>query len=225
MAQTVRSDRTAASAEVPSGGNPGILGRLGGLGSMLTRPAPAAKAGAQSRGGMTRFFFGMLILMIGSQVLYYLEALAFTKMGPSAASAHLWPASVPVLGGLTPFLLIYFLLIALLWFGLYRFNIIPRDPFGVKAQSAARANATTTATSAPGVRKTRADRRHAAVATTTTTGKGSVKVKDTNANATTSTPRVAPVTSVRTGIPGGSDKAYEQVRSMQKTRKRREVKR
>lgn len=205
MAQTVRSEHTPSSAQPTTEGKQSLLGRVGN--AFLS---PRARSASRQKTGTGRFFMGMLILMIGSQVLFYVEAVVFTALHINQ-NAHLWAGNVPLLGGLTPFLLVYLVLIAALWYGLYRFKIIPRDPFGVKAQQAARANATTATSSIPGVRKTRSDRRQAAIAASSTPAKGNAK-----------TAKAAPETEI---TPREHDATYQQVREMQKARRRREVKR
>lgn len=213
MAQTVRSDQKPATGPAAPGEKPSILGRLGTIGGSIGGALTSSRARSAERpkSGAGRFFLGMLILMIGSQVLFYVEAVVFVALHLSQ-QAHIWPASTPILGGLTPFLLIYLLLIIALWYGLYRFKIIPRDPFGVKSQQTARANASASATSIPGTRKTRADRRHATVVASTTPTKGGAKP-------------AKPMTVVEAAPPREHDATYQQVRAMQKNRRRREVKR
>src|SRR6185369_7547403 len=82
------------------------------------------------------------------------------------------PTSVPLVGGMTPFLLLYLSLVILLWVLLYRFNIIPEDPFGAKAAADARARERATVSTSS--YRTRSERRRAAA---TTTVKSSAKAQ------------------------------------------------
>jgi hypothetical protein len=139
--------------------------------------APSANGKPRQRAGGTIFksFFGILIWFIASQFIMYVLLIVdgwLTQPGqkPPLETLHLLPPNTPLLGWVTPFLLLYGGAVIGLWFLLIRFNLIPRDFFGARAQAQARAqrqasggstsNKTATGAST-GPHKTRAQRRYA----------------------------------------------------------------
>lgn len=208
MAQTTQPSagaETGASAAIkPTGAvalwRSRMTGAVGAVGKILNPPAVAAngaKAGAATRpkSGTSRFFFGMLVFLLGSQLLAtglsLLDGAVFHgSLQGTTVAAH----SVPLLGGLSWFLLLYMAITIGFWALLYRFKIIPRDPFGMKAQATARAAQARPTVSAG---RTRAARRGLA-----TTDK------------VVATPRRV--------VSGEADSAYERVKAAQRARRRRE---
>lgn len=183
--------------------------RAARTGTTATRSASSAP-GARPRGSTMRFFVGMLLFVIGSQVVFYIEAFAVQKFAPGLATARIWSPNAPLVGGLTPYLLIYFLLVVGLWYGLYRSNIIPKDVFGMRAQRAARDASTTTV----GVtHRTRAERRQAAAA---------LQAKDA-AKSGSSARRAVVAPPAQPDRP--YDAIHERVRAQQRARRRHDARR
>jgi hypothetical protein len=159
----------------------------------------------------------MLIFIVAAQVGEYI----IFFLNGRFPGWHLATATViadhkfPLLGGMTRFTFIYLIFIVLLYAGLYRFNIFPRDPFGAKARMQQQRDASQQVTT-PGAGSTRAARRHAARHATTS---GSVKApsaRQVAAQAKAASP-------VRQA--GGSDTEYERVKEAQRLRRRRDMKR
>ncbi|HEX6123630.1 MAG TPA: hypothetical protein VFY89_10740, partial [Ktedonobacterales bacterium] len=127
-------------------------------------PARAGATGAQARpkGGMMKMAFGMVVFLLAAEFIGPALAVVNNKLSLGLEKIVVLPQNVPLLGGMTALLLLYFLAILGLWIVLLKFNIIPRDPFGVKAAQRARtqAAAATSATRRPGGPRTRAERRH-----------------------------------------------------------------
>lgn len=212
---------------------------LGGLrqrlsGALAPRPAPAGAAvgSRPPRGGMMRFFIGMMVFVIGAQFLAYVLYFFDSKLKFALTRTRLAPPKTPIFGGLTLFLVAYILLIVGFYMALTRFGIIPRDPFGAKAQARARTQQRTTAATVsarPGTTRTRADRRQSpAVATGAKSGSGARSGKGASgaaqakgiSSARQGTPRVRP-----SAVSGSSDEAYERVRAAERARRRRVAKR
>jgi hypothetical protein len=168
---------TAPTPKAPPTTSPAPKGNwLSRLRSPLTT-APSANGKPRQRAGGTIFksFFGILIWFIASQFIMYILLIVdgwLTQPGqkPPLETAHLFPANTPLLGWVTPFLLLYGGAVIGLWFLLIRFNLIPRDFFGARAQAQQRAqrqssggsttNKTATGAST-GPHKTRSQRRYA----------------------------------------------------------------
>ncbi|HEU4783131.1 MAG TPA: hypothetical protein VFS83_07325 [Ktedonobacterales bacterium] len=168
---------TAPTPTTPPATSPAPKGNwLSRLRPPLTT-APTANGKPRQRAGGTLFksFFGILIWFIASQFIMYVLLIVdgwLTQPGqkPPLETLHLLPPNTPLLGWVTPFLLLYGGAVIGLWFLLIRFNLIPRDFFGARAQAQARAqrqatggstsNKTATGAST-GPRKTRAQRRYA----------------------------------------------------------------
>jgi hypothetical protein len=165
-----------------------------------------------------RFFMGMLIFLIAAQllayVLAYVNAFLFhckstTQACGMAVTIAPVRSNVPILSGLQWFMLVYMLLTLGIWYLLYRFNIIPRDPWGVKARTAAVRAQTTTARSGASTGATAGRNRAARRAANPT-------ATATPARRTTSSHRV---------VSGAHDDAYERVKAAQRARRRRAAKR
>lgn len=216
MAQTTQSDpakkSTAAPPATPTALQTGMhalrnVGQRLGFGA---QPATTNAAGAQKpRSKIWQFVFGMIIFVVGSQLAAYVLFFLNAQFNLGLNNTELIPAGVPLIGGMTPFLLLYLLFVILLWVVLYRFNIIPKDPFGAKA--AAEARSRERASVSTGAHRTRSERRRASTATTT---KASVKAQ----------PEARRVATVSHGD-DASDEAYERMKAAQRARKRRAAKR
>jgi hypothetical protein len=223
--------------------------------------APSANGKPRQRAGGTIFksFFGILIWFIASQFIMYILLIVdgwLTKPGqkPPLETLHLLPPNTPLLGWVTPFLLLYGGAVIGLWFLLIRFNLIPRDFFGARAQAQQRAqrqvaggsttNKTATGAST-GPHKTRSQRRYAETqaqiqaqasakgskngAKSTSTAKAAPKpvaaVKGSDSGKNAS---AAKGTNGAKGVNDASsahDSQYAQVRSADRLRRRRQAKR
>jgi hypothetical protein len=228
---------------------------------LTTSPSTNGKPRQRAGGTIFKSFFGILIWFVASQFIMYVLLIVdgwLTKPGqkPPLETAHLFPPNIPLLGGLTPFLLLYGAAVVGLWFLLIRFNLIPRDFFGARAQAQERARrqvaggSTTnkTATGATtGPHKTRAQRRYAdtqvqvqasanakgakngVTSTSKSAPKSIAKATDSGkstsaASGTTGAKGVNGVNSA-TGTTGTHDSEYDQVRSADRMRRRRQAKR
>ncbi len=109
--------------------------RLGGSKEQTTAPASAAttKGGATAapgtqrpaNPGMGRFFFGMMLYMVLAFAAQFVLAFVFGSLDPKKGQEILF--TVPVLGPITAYLLVWMLvLIGILW-GLYKLKILPRS--------------------------------------------------------------------------------------------------
>ena len=236
---------------------------LSRLRSPLTT-APSANGKPRQRAGGTIFksFFGILIWFIASQFIMYILLIVdgwLTQPGqkPPLETLHLLPPNTPLLGWVTPFLLLYGGAVIGLWFLLIRFNLIPRDFFGARAQAEARArkqvaggsttNKTATGAST-GPHKTRSQRRYAETqaqiqaqanakgskngAKSTSTAKAApkpvaaAKGSDSGKNASAAKgTNGAKGASSASSASSGHDSEYEQVRSADRLRRRRQAKR
>ena len=208
--------------------------------------APTANGGTDGRprqrtgGAIFKSFIGILIWFVASQFIMYAllmidgalpRVIVNGKPAPMLEASHLLPPNTPLLGWITPFLLLYGGAVIGLWFLLIRLNLIPRDFFGARAQADARARrqaggSSTAASNAAttGPRKTRAQRRYAETqaktqATTAKGGKSNAKAPAKPTVKVTETPKA---NSVATGT---HDQEYESVRSADRLRRRRQAKR
>ncbi|HEV8192472.1 MAG TPA: hypothetical protein VGP82_13480 [Ktedonobacterales bacterium] len=212
MAQTTQRDsakKPAGETQTPvQGGMQSLRGfaqRLGFAG----RDATSGSASSQRPRSRTwQFIFGMIIFVVGSQLAAYVLFFLNAQFNLGLNSIELIPTSVPLIGGMTPFLLLYLASVIGLWVLLYRFNIIPKDPFGAKAAAAARARERTSVSTVS--HRTRAERRRA----TTSTAKSSAKTQ----------PEPRRVATVSHGDEA-SDEAYERMKAAQRARRRRAAKR
>jgi hypothetical protein len=127
-----------------------VAGRL--RPSAVVRPTPASSTGANGASestpaprqgfgrGMSKLAIGMLAYVVGSYALQIVLVLVNSTFNLRLNEVQaLFPHTTPLIGNMTKFALIYFLLVILLIWGLFRFNIIPRDPFGARAQAQSRA--------------------------------------------------------------------------------------
>lgn len=194
-------------------------------------PSQDGKPGRRAGGTIFKSFFGILIWFVASQFIMYLLLIVdgwLTKPGqrPPLETTHLFPPNTPLLGWITPFMLLYGGAVIGLWFLLIRFNLIPRDFFGARAQAQERARrqaAGTTPTGAStGPRKTRTQRRYAELqAQTNAKGRKNGATSSAKTPAKKASDARKPV-AVATGT---HDSEYERVRSADRLRRRRESKR
>lgn len=260
------AQRTTTPAPTPAPKSPlaaasSWLSRL--RGPLTNAPGPNGNSKPQPRAGGTIFksFFGILIWFIASQFIMYILLIVdgwLTQPGqkPPLETLHLLPPNTPLLGWVTPFLLLYGGAVIGLWFLLIRFNLIPRDFFGARAQAQQRAqrqtaggstsNKTVTGAST-GPHKTRSQRRYAETqaqlqaqasakgtkggkngAKSTSTAKAApkpvaaAKGSDSGKSASAST---AKGTNGAQSASAAHDSEYEQVRSADRLRRRRQAKR
>ena len=223
MAQTMEHDGAAKKAPAPATQTPapkGITREVfqAKLKSFFSPPpAPAGAAGAQARpkGGMMKMMFGMLAFMLAAEFVSLPLGLVNAKLNLGLDRMVLVPAGVPLLGGMTAFLLLYFAAILGLWIVLLKLIIIPRDPFGVKASQRARTQAAAAAaTRRAGGPRTRAERRHA---TTAVAAKDNAKETSKSASGTRNTMAAS---ATRAGQPGKPDDAYERARAAAQKKRR-----
>jgi hypothetical protein len=236
MAQT--KERPPSEAKSPakatppnaSAPRPSWLSRLRGP---LTN-APTANGRPRTGGAIFKSFFGILIWFVASQLIMYLlilldSALKMPGELPPLETTRLFPPNTPLLGWVTPFLLIYGVVVIGLWFLLIRFNLIPRDFFGARAQAEQRARrqgGTTAAnTASTGPRKTRAQRRYSdaraqeQAQANAKGGKNGAKPAAKPVARASDAPKASNVSA------GSHDEEYDQVRSAERLRRRRESKR
>jgi hypothetical protein len=84
--------------------------------------------------GMSKLAIGMLAYVVGSYALQIVLVLVNSTFKLRLDQAQtLFPRTTPLVGSLTKFALVYFLLVIVLIWLLFRFNLIPRDPFGARA--------------------------------------------------------------------------------------------
>jgi len=178
-----------------------LLGSLRGPRTNAPTASTSAKAGAPagaaSLRGSGKFVMGLIIFMLGAELLLYGLTLADAKFKLGLQNTVFPSKSVPQMAWLSWFQLLYFGAILIFWVLLLRFNIIPRDPFGTKAQAQARANAgrgganratgakTTPAQQIPGIgeRKPRAARRYATTRASAVTTAAPAKAESRPASA------------------------------------------
>lgn len=189
----------------------GVNRLLQPIGSVMNPAASKDQAGAggatgsakKPRSSSFKFLLGMMVFIFSAEFLVYLLSFVDNVVFHGALT-HAVLGTVPLLGPVSVFFLLYILLTLGLWLALYRLNIIPRDPFGVKAQqAAARARSTRSGSTTATIGRNRAARQ--ASGTTASAAKDS-----------SSSRRVAS---------GPNDAAYQRVKAAQRTRKRRSAKR
>ncbi len=179
-----------------------------GLTRLLQPAAGRAGNGASGATGATKpksssfkFLLGMMIFIFSAEFLVYLLSFVDRSLFKGALETPIKGLTLPLLGTLSPFFILYILLTLGLWMALYRFNIIPKDPFGVKAQqAAARSGSKGAASTTSGVGRNRAARQAATTAT-----------KETASSRRTAS--------------GPNDAVYQRVKAAQRSRKRRDAKR
>lgn len=114
------------------------------LARLLAPRPPQSQTGANGqparpRSQMSKLLFGLLLLMLASQVfeivLLYADANLHLNLQHYIAGTNggTKPGTAFLFGGMTWFALIYFGAIIALYFVLLRFNILPKDPFGTRA--------------------------------------------------------------------------------------------
>jgi hypothetical protein len=218
--------------------------------------APAGGAGTQRkpRSGGFRFAMGLLVFLIGVQVIQTLLIVIANQfhLVSFMSSTLVKQPGVFLLSGMRWFDLIFLALLAAFYFLLLRYNIIPRAPFGARARAQAGRVQTRTGSATATVNvtpKTRADRRYAAsVATTNTAPKAAakpatakpttaVKAAPTKVNAKTAVqaPVKAAAKAGQTGTKGKAaqapaepvsyDTEYARVKAAQRLQRRRTAKR
>ena len=208
-------------------------------GPLTNAPGPNGKPQQRAGGTIFKSFFGILIWFVASQFIMYglilLDSVLPRVNGlPMLEGTHLLPTNTPLLGWVTPFLLLYGGTVIGLWFLLIRLNLIPRDFFNARAQARERASrqapGTTTTGATTGPRKTRTQRRHAE-AQTQTNAKN--VAKGGNGGKATAKPAAKPVAKApakpakpaATAAAHAHDDEYEQVRAADRNRRRRVAKR
>jgi hypothetical protein len=242
MADASKREQTTAKATSPAapapteGAKPSLGQRLAkALGPRPAAPGAAAQAKRQ-RGGMMRMMFGMLVFLVAAEFIGPAVVAIDQRLNLHLERVVVLPRGVPLLGGMTALLLVYFLIIVGIWIALLKLNIIPRDPLGTRAaRDAARAQRTQqTTTLRNGPARTRAERRHAAAAATTSTTSKTSSAKGTAAKtstAKTSTAKAASgsrgvaVASVATTTPSAHDDAYLRARAADRARRRKAARR
>ena len=144
----------------------GWRGRIGGLLAprrTLTTAQQEAQAGRPARppSRWGKLLFGFMVYLLGSFLLQPLILLIFQWLHINpAARQPFFPAGTWIVGNANVYTLVYFIFLAVFIWALFRFNIIPRDPFGARANAQQRqtgggaAGATGTSTGAAGSRAT-----------------------------------------------------------------------
>jgi hypothetical protein len=190
-----------------------VAGRL--RPSAIERPTAArsssangASSGASANGstptprqgfgrGMSKLAIGMLAYVVGSYALQIVLVLVNANFKLRLEQVQtLFPRTTPLIGSMTKFALIYFLLVILLIWGLFRFNVIPRDPFGARTQAQSRTRGSVP-TAPPKETASWSSRRRAAR-------------KAANSAATK-----------QATFAGAHDEEYERVRALQRARRRK----
>jgi hypothetical protein len=117
----------------------GWRGRIGGLlvpRRTLTTAQSEAQAARPGRpqGRWGKLLFGFMVYLLGSFLLQPLILLVFQWLHINpAARQPFFPAGTWVVGTANIYTLVYFVFLAVFIWALFRFNIIPRDPFGARA--------------------------------------------------------------------------------------------
>jgi hypothetical protein len=175
----------------------------------------------------------MIVLLVGFEVISVLISFIFSHLPRTtqdALSSPLASKNTFLLGGLTGVELIFFLIIGAFYIALFRFNIIPRDPFNQRARITARAAANRpTATSVNLTPQTRASRRQAA-AVAATAAANAKNGKNGKTNAISPVPAAKAKAGQSTASSAASqsgthDAEYERVKALQRQQRRREAKR
>jgi hypothetical protein len=197
------------------------------LGTKTSTSPVAAKGGAFAKGApqaaavprpkMSRFLLGMVAYLIGAQVLTFL--LSYLNLQNHWNLQHKVLFSLPLLGNISAFTLLYILSLAGLLYGLYRFRILPsaaslRDQQANAVAAAKSGSATKSATAARGTLAK-------AGAKNTTVGKPTAsKVTTTTAGANTKGTAKKATIAVD-AEPGEHDDLYQQVRSQMRAQARK----
>lgn len=196
--------------------------------------------GAKPKRGQTfQFFFGLILFMLGSQVLLTVLSVVGGALHAEAfLQSTLAPRSqgVLLLSGLTWFELFWFALVALLYYALIKTKLLPTDPFGSKArareQAAQRGSTRSTASGASGKTSTmttvnvrpvtRADRRAVAQERAAQEAAAAAKNAKRTKSGQTAAPLVAADSVARSG---DYDAEYERAKAAQRQMRRRGAKR
>lgn len=137
--------RKAEVVETPPASS-GWLSRIGGFLAPPRSTGNTTQQGAKAarpQSSWARLLFGFMVYLLGSFILQPLILLVFgwLHINP-AARQTLFPANTWIIGTANAYTLVYFVLLALFIWALFRFNIIPRDPFGARASAQRRASGT-----------------------------------------------------------------------------------
>ncbi|HKB46542.1 MAG TPA: hypothetical protein VKC57_02525, partial [Ktedonobacterales bacterium] len=152
-----------------------------------------------------------LIFMFAIQLVYFLLALLDTNYPGLQLKQPLVPDRTFPLLGVMPRREVLFWFIAIVgYILLYRFNIIPRDPMGVKARADARAK--------------EAQAAHAARPATRAARRNASRLRDTSASGTRA-PSPAAAVRAETVPRGPHDAEYSRAKAAQRLRRRRDAKR
>lgn len=221
-----KAKATPATPARSPASRPGWMERLGLRGGAATQQRKPSS-------GIFKFMFGLIVFVVGSQLLAFVLFFLDGLVGRRLSTLEIFPPSVPLIGGMTLYLLVYFLLVVGLWYVLYKTNIIPRDPFGVKTRAAEQARAAggargTAATPGSGKPRTRAERRRLASETAAAEAAKSSAKNATRAPAKPVAAKAAPARAngkaAQAPAPG-HDAEYERVRAADRQRRRRAAKR
>jgi hypothetical protein len=120
----------------------GFFSSLGGRAGGATG-GTAANAGKPSMG---RFFFGMSLYMVLALAAQFALSFIFQRLPASYSTQPLF--TVPLLGSVTTYLLVWMLTLIVILYGLYKFNVLPRT-LSQPRTSAAQAKADPKAKAAP----------------------------------------------------------------------------
>ena len=224
----------------------GLMNRLGSVLAPRGRGAGGAGKPARPPSPWNKLLFGAMVYLLGSLLLQPLIILLFSwfHISPTARQPF-FPANTPLIGNANVYTLVYFVFLAVFIWLLFRFNIIPRDPFGVRANAQRPSGAASTGTSgATSVTETPTALRHAGKRRLPTTA-ASTNAKPSRLAArpptTKALPRAAtgvaarsaakaPATkptakavsaSANSSTNGGLDSHYDRVKSQQRARRRK----
>lgn len=247
MAQVERASNGKSGDEGKASSAPQTPARRGLFGfgrqSLVDRPGQngqAANGAKPKRGQSFQFFFGLILFMVGSQVLLYLLSwLGNVLHATNALQSPLAPRSqgVFLLSGLSWFEFFWFALVALLYYALIKTKILPTDPFGSKArarQQAAQGSSARSASAGSGGGKTsavptvnvrpvtRADRRAAAQERAAREAAAAAKNAKRTKSGQTSAPQAVQDAAARQGE---YDAEYERAKAAQRQMRRRGAKR
>jgi len=206
-AQSAASNGRAQSGATP-GERPSLLGVLGRVLSLRTAPTDT-KRGRWSN--FSKMLFVLLIFMFVIQLVYFLLALLADKYPGLQLKQPFIPDKTFPLLGVMPRQEVLFWVIAIVgYILLYRFNIIPRDPMGVKARADARAK--------------EAQAAHAARPATRAARRNASRLRDVSVSGTRAP---SPAAAVRAeAVPQGPhDAEYLRAKAAQRLRRRRDAKR
>ena len=202
-----------------------------GFFSSLLSPAPRTGADGQKKpgfSGLLRFTLVLVVFMFVVQGLQVGLLLAEQRWHLGLLNHVTSDHNTPFLGGLRWFDLIFFVVVIAFYVALIRFNILPRDLFGMKAQANATRQAATPVErpAGSGRDRSRAARRHA---TATAEAEAAAKAaKNTRGNkkaapAPQSVKAAAPASDAQAS--GEHDAEYYRVKAAQRLQRRRATRR